>query len=311
MVIKMYIKRLWDRRSEPSNNIVGLHKTDGYSTIYKDIEKVIELAGNMEISDGDKILIKINLCELRTPSSGAITHPLFLDALLRYLRNNFKDLDITVIESDATSSLPDIIIKWFGFDKIFKKWDVKWTNLSSSKKIIKEIRGLYFDKIEISDVFKDYNYFITAPKLKTHCITKMTACLKNQFGAIPYKRKVIYHKKLDEVIVDANLAMKPDFCIVDGIIAMCGIKSPNYGIPTKANLLIAGKDPVAVDSVCAKLFGFKNVDHILKAEKMGIGDTRFLLRSDSTIEDVRIDPRFPVWEQRMIKFAMKLKEIKG
>jgi len=53
------------------------------------------------------------LCNLRPLSSGAITYPPFLDALLYYLRENYYDLDIVVIESDATESRPDIIIKWF------------------------------------------------------------------------------------------------------------------------------------------------------------------------------------------------------
>ncbi len=40
-----------------------------------------------------------------------------------------------------------------------------------------------------------------------------------------------FHTNLDDVIVDSNLAMKPDFCIVDGIVAMGGTKGPNDGVP--------------------------------------------------------------------------------
>ena len=67
------------------------------------------------------------------------------------------------------------------------------------------------------------------PKLKTNLASSITCCLKNQFGCLTEVRKIKYHKHLDDIIVDANIAMKPDFCIVDAIVAMGGALGPGSG----------------------------------------------------------------------------------
>ena len=288
---------------------VNITVVEGYENAFQGISSAIESVGGLNISDGDRVLIKINLCNLRPPSSGAITHPLFLDALLHYLRENYYDLDIVVIESDATESRPDIIIKWFNFDKILKKWDTQWYNLSKHPKIIRRVDGYYFDKIEISEIFNKYDYFITVPKLKTHTLTKITASLKNQFGCLPYWRKVRFHKDIDKVIADVNLVMKPDFCLVDGILSMGG-GGPTYGIPLKSNIIISGTDPVSVDAVCARIVGYnpKRIGHIKNAEKLGVGSTKYILDDDIFHpKKYNLNFKFPIWKEYGMSFGRYLK----
>jgi uncharacterized protein (DUF362 family) len=176
-------------------------------------------------------VIKINLCDFRLPETGAVTHPIFLDATLNYLRSNFKDLNIFVVESDASSARPDLLIKWLGFEDTLKKNSAKYVNLSKIESFKKPIHGRHFKEMNVPAVIADADYFISMAKLKTAMLTKITCCLKNQFGCIPYSRKIKFHNKLDDIIVDSNLSMKPNFCIVDGIIAMGGTKGPNDGVP--------------------------------------------------------------------------------
>jgi len=290
-------------------NIVNITKTNGYKDIYSKIESSVNKLSGPNISDGERILIKLNLCDLRAPSSGAITHPLFLDALLGYLRKSYQDLDIVVIESDATVGKPDIIIKWFGFDKILEKWNTKWYNLSKHPIITKKINGYYFKEIEISKIFDEYDYFITVPKLKTHSLTKITASLKNQFGCIPYWRKEKFHKNLDEVIADANLAMKPDLCIVDGILSLGG-GGAIYGVPLQSNIIISGTDPVSVDNACAKIMGYnpKRIRHIKKAEKLGVGTSEYILNGDLlNPEELNLNFKPPIWKEYGLIFGRYLK----
>ena len=87
--------------------------------------------------------------------------------------------------------------------------------------------------------------------MKTHSITKISCALKNQFGCIPIKRKVQFHPHIDDVIVDANLAMKPNFSIIDGIIGLGGAQGPIWGPPIHSKTIIASPD-----TVCAKILGF-------------------------------------------------------
>lgn len=297
-----------ETRRDKMENIVSITKTNGYNDIYSQIETSIDILGGLEISG--RVLIKLNLCDLRAPSSGAITHPLFLDGLLGYLRKNYQGLDIVVIESDATVSRPDIILRWFGFDKILEKWDAKWYNLSKHPTIKRKIGGFYFDEIEISAIFDNYDYFISLPKLKTHSLTKITASLKNQFGCLPYWRKSKFHNQLDEVIADANLAMRPDLCIVDGILSL-GSGGAIYGVPLQSNLIISGTDPVSVDCVCAKIIGYnpRRIGHIKKSEKLGVGTSKYLLRGEVfRFKELNSDFRPPFWKENVLRLGRFLKQ---
>ena len=289
-------------------NLVSVARTNGYKNIVPIISSAIEDIGGLKLSDGDKVLIKLNLCSFRPPSSGAITHPLFLDALLCFLRKNFDNLDIIIIESDATASRPNITLKWFGFDKILEKWDAIWYNLSENPVITRKINGLHFKEIEVSEIFNDYDYFITLPKLKTHSLTRITASLKNQFGCLPYKNKVIYHRNINDVIADVNLLMKPDLCIVDSILSMSGGVAI-YGIPIQSNLLITGKDPVSVDTVCAKIFGYssRRIGHIQKSKKLGVGTDKYTLVGDIVdLRNIKIDNEIPFWKPYLLNFGRYL-----
>lgn len=254
-------------------SIVGMTRST-YTEIHKKIGIAIERGGGINLNGNEnRIVIKINLCNFRMPDTGVVTHPVFLDAFLSYLESLSKDLTIFVVESDATVARSDQLVRWLGLKPIIEKHGAKWVNLTKTQRIKTRIKGHYFHEIGIPKLIADSDYLITMPKLKTHSLTKITCCLKNQFGCIPYPRKMKFHPILDDVIVDACLAMKPDFCIVDGILGMGGVKGPDMGIPIRSNVVITGKDPVSVDTVCAKIMGFNPyfIGHIRKAEKSGIG----------------------------------------
>ncbi|MDH4267584.1 MAG: DUF362 domain-containing protein, partial [Deltaproteobacteria bacterium] len=64
----------------------------------------------------------------------------------------------------------------------------------------------------------------------------------------------------------------PDLNIVDGILAMEG-DGPSFGNPREVGKIIAGKNGIAVDAVCARLIHFQNprgIKLIDLAEKKGL-----------------------------------------
>ena len=283
-----------------------------YSDVYVKIKSAIDMAGGLNLKDGNTVVIKINLCDFRLPETGAVTHPLFLDATLRYLRSEFKNLRIFVVESDASSARPDLLIKWLGFESILKKNDASYVNLSKIPSFKKSISGRYFKEMDVPEIFANSDCFISMAKLKTAMLTKITCCLKNQFGCIPYPRKIKFHPRLDDVIVDSNLAMKPNFCIVDGIMGMGGTKSPNDGVPLKYDTIISGKDPVAVDSVCARILCFKPffVGHIRKAQASSVGRMKCKLIGEK-LDEVAKHSEYSEAYARILRFTMGLKKTVG
>jgi uncharacterized protein (DUF362 family) len=247
-----------------------------YDNARENIARAIALTGGLSIPEGKSILIKINLCGPRLPDSATVTHPLFLDACLSYLRTEFPNHKIFAVESDATVAQPDVFLGWFGLKEVLDKWSVGYSNLSKQPTFPKPIKGRFLKTIDVPEIFGN-SFLISIPKLKTNLASSLTCCLKNQFGCLPEPRKVKYHKHLDDVIVDANLAMKPDYCIVDAILAMGGDLGPGLGTPIPFNTIICGTDPVAIDAFCAKNLGFRpwQVGHIRKAAGAGLGSTHY------------------------------------
>lgn len=246
-----------------------------YHDLYEKIGDALDVIDFPCFEDDDIVSIKINLCDARTPETGAITHPLFLDALLKYVREkNNSSVRINVVESDATVASPNLFIKWFGFEPVLKKWNARYVNLSEDLSIHKDIDGRFFKKITIPMTIEQSDYLISLAKLKTCSLTKISCALKNQFGCLPKKRKVIFHKVIDDVIADCNLAMRPDLSIVDGIIAHVTAKGPAFGKPVPANIFLVSNDPVSVDSYCAKILGFRPyfVGHIRRAATSKVGN---------------------------------------
>ena len=79
------------------------------------------------------------------------------------------------------------------------------------------------------------------------------------------------HTHLSSNIADLASVITPNIAIIDGIIAGEGHESS--GNPVEMNLVIAGTDPVAVDSVgAAVMMIFPNdVKHLRLAEKKELG----------------------------------------
>jgi uncharacterized protein (DUF362 family) len=263
-------------------SIISIVKSE-YNDVYRNLERALALVSPLGFSGSKTVIIKINLCDARTADTGAITHPLFLDAVLHYLREHFESLKIYVVESDATVVLADEFIKWFGFIPILEKWNAEFINLSKIGVVNKKIDGRYFKEVPVPEVFERSDYFITTSKPKTNPIATITCCLKNQFGCLPMVEKDVYHPYLADVIADVNKAICPDLCLVDGIIAMGGSHGPAFGVPIPLKAIICSKDPVATDAFCAKLMGFNPwfIGHIRKSASSGLGSMKYTLKGDT------------------------------
>lgn len=300
------IQMLKSEGSKP--NLVSIVKSS-YSTVYTNLSRAISLAGSFDPSGKERVVIKINLCDARTPDTGVTTHPLFLDAVLRYLRENFKGLDIFVVESDGRVVLADLYVKWFGLLSVIKKWDANWRNLSKEKSILKKIPYTRYGELPVPALFENC-FFITLPKLKTNILTKITCCLKNQRGCNPMLNKQQFHAHLDEAIIAENLAAGvPDFCLVDGIVGVGGIWGPSFGPPIHSHVIIAGRDEVAVDCVCSKVMGFnpRRIGHIKLAIKCGIGSPHYKVMGEQ-IKDVKQDFKWNSFEATLFRLAQRLRE---
>ncbi len=113
---------------------------------------------------------------------------------------------------------------------------------------------------------------INLPVLKTHVVSMMTLGMKNVMGILPRPdRRAMHTFGIDQSIVDMNFGLKPDLTIIDGSVGQDG-EGPLYGDRADLQVLVAGRDSLAVDLVCCQLVGVKprDIPHLrLALEQMG------------------------------------------
>jgi len=259
----------------------------------------------LDIGDRKRVVIKINMCDLRTPETGAVTHPHFLREFILAVRALYPDIQITIIESDATVVFADKFFKWIGFESILQDLNIEFVNIFNSPAEEVPVKGRLFKSLPLPLILKD-SYFVSMAKLKTNVTSFVTFVLKNQYAFVRGLEKSLYHNHLDDAIVDANLLRKPDFSIVDGILAHIGPKGPAFGIPYPAKCVIWGNDPVATDSYCSKIIGINPVfvGHIRRAKKAGLGSSKYDVQGDYVLK--RFGYNSSLGNLLLFKYASKL-----
>ncbi|HUJ84879.1 MAG TPA: DUF362 domain-containing protein [Candidatus Acidoferrales bacterium] len=235
-----------------------------------------------------RVLIKVNFINTQTWDSGATTDPVVVEAII--LRLKELDVETFVVESDATITNADKAYESTGMKEMCERNSVKFINLRYEKDKVKlpipsceTLENITVPRIVMESAV------ISAAKMKTHMSTKVTLGMKNMFGLIPDKFKGKYHMNgISKVVVDINTVIKPVLTVIDGFVAMEG-RGPSYGDPVKMDLIIAGKDVVAVDATGARAMGLDphEISHIRTAARKDLGNIDNIEILGSKLEDVR------------------------
>jgi len=125
------------------------------------------------------------------------------------------------------------------------------------------------EKIGLSHILFKPNVFVS-----THVLRKYEkgTILKNLLGLIPDRKKVRFHKKLATVLLDAYEAIGGiDLAVLDGTYTYAG---PTLDKGTTTNVLLVGRDAIAVEAVGAALVGLNPLEMpvIQEAMKRGLGE---------------------------------------
>ena len=230
-----------------------------------------QTAAGMNLPSGGRVMIKVNLCLLKGPETGATVDPLVAKAAAEWFLENYHVKKIYIAEADATHLGAEMAFRVLGWDTCFKGMrEVELFNLSKDETV--PVRAKYLSDLRMSKTMMEVNTLVSLAKLKTHTQQKITCIMKNQFGAIPYKYKIVYHPRLAQAIYDAAASRMPDLSIVDGLIAMEG-NGPTNGIPRRTKLLLASNDAYSMDHFCARIMGFKpmSIPHLKLASEDGLG----------------------------------------
>lgn len=236
----------------------------------KMIEEALELTKAKELmAPVDRVLIKPNYVAANPPSTGITTDSRVVESLIEFVKDfGVKEIIVGEGGSEDTEKAFDIV----GIRDVITHQKVKLVNLNLDARIhIKVPQALALTEVGIAETALKSTCIINVPKLKVHHLALVTLCMKNLMGLILPKN--IMHDQISMKIVDLASIFKDKvrFNVVDGLVGS-EVDEIN-GSPVEMNLIIAGRDMVAVDSVATAVMGIdpRKVEHLRLAEERGLG----------------------------------------
>jgi len=259
------------------NPTVILSRCSDYSQtrIAEALQRQFKLLGGLEkfVTPGDTVLLKPNFIAPRSRRHATQTHPAVIIETARLL----KDFGAKPFVGDSPAwGNVFTCVKALRLDEALKKLSVPVKQLDKPKKCL---IGTKNTRVGISSVALDADVIINLPKFKSHQQLTATFAVKNMFGCVSGKRKALWHFKKGgnaqdfcELLIDIFKFLNPAFTIIDAVIAMDG-PGPIRGRARPLGWLIGGTDPIACETICAKLIGIepKNVPIIKIARQIGFG----------------------------------------
>ena len=236
---------------------VALVKCDSYDSknVFEAVKRAVMLLGGPEeLVSGKKILLKPNLLSAKDPEKAVTTNPAVFEAVIKVFANDNKELFYG--DSPGFGS-PKKVAQKTGIFDIGEKYGLKMGDFTTGK-TVSFPEGRTCKNFEIAAAALEADSVINICKMKTHQLTKITGAVKNSLGLVYGLNKAGFHAKYPDalsfsrMLIDLNLLLKPALHIMDGVIAMEG-NGPGAGDPRHMGVIIASKDPVAVDSLFCKL----------------------------------------------------------
>jgi len=214
------------------------------------------------------VSLKPNLVVPGPASNGAVTHPEVVEGIIIYLKE-FGIKNIKIIESSWVGDSTKRAFKYCGYEELAEKFNVPLIDLKNDSCTTLSHSG--YD-LKICNESLNTDFLINVPVLKAHCQTRLTCCLKNLKGCIPDSEKRRYHTLgIHKPVAVLNTLIKTGYNVVDGI---CGdLTFEEGGNPVQSNRIIAGRDPLMVDSYCAELIGYHpdDIEYLSCGRKIGVG----------------------------------------
>jgi len=228
------------------------------------------------VTTGDVVVVKPNIGWNSTPELGGNTHPTVVKTLVELCldagASKVKVFDRTCHDARKTYDSSGIMaaVEGLGDSRATIGYidDRKFVNVSIP-------RGKTLTEWEFYKDVLETDRLINVPVAKNHGSTTLTLSMKNLMGIIGGNRGQI-HWSIDQKLADISSLIKPDLIVLDATRVMLrgGPSGGNIDNVVVKNHVVAGTDPVAVDSYGATLFGMKGTDigHIKAAYDMGLGE---------------------------------------
>ncbi len=250
----------------------------------------IENSGQSILKKSKEAYIKINGIDFKKHT---YTSPEVLEAVILYLKK--KGAKVYVMENSTQANFTRIVFAINGYTEVCEKTGAKIIYLDEEDTETFEFKGKPSAKedpkgynlmtfrlprtiVEIMEN-RDLITYINVPKLKTHSMAVVTLGIKNQWGFPQHADRGKDHNyNLHSKLVEVYELIKPDITLIDGTEGTIYGHYPPTAWENKTvipfNILIGGRDTLAVDVVGARIFGLNldEVPHLRIAYERGLGE---------------------------------------
>ncbi len=203
-----------------------------------------------QLESADRIFVKPNL--VSSEPYPTTTHPEVLDTLLSEISGH----EVVVGDAPAVDAgRSDKVTRNSPLREVCENHNIGLVNLySEPMKSIKSKRGY---KVRVSTVPLSCDFIISVPVLKVHNTLGLSSALKNQFGYLSRLDRILMHTRLKNIqkgIAEVNVAVPTNLFIVDAVETMVKAQECRHGgCPAELGVMIAGVDPVSLDSLGVNL----------------------------------------------------------
>ena len=225
------------------------------------------------ISPGDRVLIKPNLLKGSLPGDCITTHPAVVEAVVRIIIDHGGRPFIG--DSPAFGDL-SAVAKVTGMADICKRYNIPLKPFNSPVAV--KVSDPFVRTLHIDKAVLDADKIINIPKLKTHVQVGFSGAIKNLFGCLSGKKKVLWHFKAGDkehrfgrMLLEIYNTVSPALHIVDAVIALEG-DGPTKGDPKQVGLIAASVDALSLDRVLCDIVGLPvSSSEVLGALKLHYG----------------------------------------
>jgi uncharacterized protein (DUF362 family) len=242
--------------------------------------KALEVLGGLSrfVQKGQRVVIKPNMSFAKTPDFAATTHPLVVVAAAQAcIAAGARE----VLVLDHTLQRAELCLERTGIRDACKGIPGVHVLALQDRKFFQEIRipqGKVLERVEVLKDILDNAVLINIPVAKSHSATGVSLGLKGLMGLIWDRESFHSQFNINQGIADLATVIKPRLTILDATRAMASGGPGGPGDVKKPNLIVAGVDPVAVDSYGVGIvpwygqnFKGRQVEHLLIAHQRGLG----------------------------------------
>lgn len=242
--------------------------------------KALEAIGGISrfVKKGQRVVLKPNMSFTRTPEFGATTHPSVVATVAHDCMNAGAQ---QVLILDHTLHRAELCLERTGIREACKDIPGVHVLTLQERKFFREIKipqGKVLERVEVMKEVLDGSVLINIPVAKSHSATGVSMGIKGLMGLIWDRESFHSRYNMNQALADLATVINPQLTILDATRALTSGGPGGPGTVMKPNLVIAGVDPVAVDSYGVSIvpwygqnFKGRQVEHLLIAHQRGLG----------------------------------------